>query len=84
MPNGVEQSRLGPKPRGYLNPSLVRSLAFWITSISILIAVVASLLAIWKFTGTDVLWRTVATCFVVGGGTIAFAFVNALFACPPE
>lgn len=24
-------------------------------------------------------WRTVATCVVVGGGTLAFSFVNGLF-----
>jgi hypothetical protein len=33
------------------------------------VAVVACLLAIWEFTGTDILWRTVATCAVIGGGT---------------
>jgi hypothetical protein len=82
--DGAEQSRIIGRPRGYLNPTLVRSIAFWITSACILIAVVASLLAIWQFTGTDVLWRTVATCIVVAGGTIAFAFLNFLFACPPE
>jgi hypothetical protein len=79
-----EQSRIVGRPRGYLNPTLVRSIAFWITSVCILIAVLASLLAIWKFTGTDVLWRTVATCIVIAAGTVAFAFVNSLFACPPE
>ena len=47
--------------RGYLKPD---------------VAVVALLLAIWQFTGTDVLWRTVATCVVVGAGTLAFSFVN--------
>jgi hypothetical protein len=50
----------------------------------ILVAVVASLLAIWKFTGTDVLWRTVATCAVIGGGTIAFFCINVLFGYPTE
>jgi hypothetical protein len=43
------------------------------------VAVVACLLAIWQFTGTDALWRTVATCVVIGGGTVAFSLVNALF-----
>ena len=65
--------------RGFLNPSLVRSISFWITSICILVAVVASLLAIWKFAGTDILWRTVATCAVIGSGTVAFYWVNVLF-----
>jgi hypothetical protein len=65
--------------RGFLNPRAVRALAFWITSLCILVAVAASLLAIWKFTGTDVLWRTVATCAVVGAGTLTFWWANTLF-----
>jgi hypothetical protein len=65
--------------RGYLNPSMVRSVSFWITSVCILIAVLASLLAIWKFAGTDILWRTVATCLVIGSGTVAFYWTNVLF-----
>jgi len=69
----------GSKRRGFLNPKAVRALAFWISSLCILVAVAASLLAIWKFTGTDVLWRTVATCAVVGTGTLTFWWVNTLF-----
>lgn len=65
--------------RGFINPSLVRSVSFWITSLCILVAVLASLLAIWNFAGTDILWRTVATCAVIGGGTVAFYWVNVLF-----
>ena len=42
-------------------------------------AVFASLLAIWQFAGTDILWRTVATCAVIGSGTVAFYWVNVLF-----
>ena len=71
------QSR--PKRRGFLNPESARTVSFWTTSACILVAVVASLLAIWKFTGTDILWRTVATCAVIGAGTVAFYWVNVLF-----
>jgi hypothetical protein len=67
------------KRRGFINPSLVRSVSFWITSLCILVAVLASLLAIWNFAGTDILWRTVATCTVIGSGTVAFYWVNVLF-----
>jgi hypothetical protein len=70
--------------RGYLNPSLVRSVSFWITSACILVAVLASLLAIWKFAGTDILWRTVATCAVIGSGTVAFYWINVLFGTTSE
>jgi uncharacterized membrane protein YwaF len=67
------------KRPGFLNRSRVTLFAFWITASCILVAVVASILAIWEFTGTDALWRTVATCVVVGVGTLAFAWVNMLF-----
>jgi uncharacterized membrane-anchored protein len=50
-----------------------------VTSACILVAVLASLLAIWKFAGTDILWRTVATCLVIGSGTVAFYWINVLF-----
>ena len=65
--------------RGYLNPHTVRAVSFWTTSACILVAVVASLLAIWQFAGTDTLWRTVATCIVIGGGTVAFYVITVLF-----
>jgi uncharacterized membrane protein YwaF len=68
-----------PRRRGYVQPALVVSLSFWITSACILVAVVASVLAIWEFTGTDALWRTVATCAVIGAGTLTFSWVNGLF-----
>jgi hypothetical protein len=67
------------RSRGFLNPERVRGLAFWTTSLCILVAVVACLLAIWEFAGTDILWRTVATCVVIGGGTLAFSWLNMLF-----
>lgn len=72
------------KGRGYLNPSAVRRIAFWTTSGCILVAVVASLLAIWQFTGADVLWRTVATCMVIAAGMMAFYVMNTLFDGPVE
>jgi len=65
--------------RGYLNPERVRAVAFWTTTTCIVVGVVAALLAIWQFSGTDVLWRTVASCAVIGGGTLAFALFNAAF-----
>jgi hypothetical protein len=77
--NDAQHSERGQTRRGFLNPQLVRRLSFWTTSGCLLVAVVACLLAIWEFTGTDILWRTVATCAVIGGGTIAFAWINALF-----
>ncbi len=68
-----------PRRRGYLDPNKVRGIAFWTTSICILVGVVAALLAIWNFSGTDVLWRTVASCAVITGGTLAFSLFNAVY-----
>ena len=84
MANDAPPSARRLSRRGFLNPQLVRAVAFWTTSLCLLVAVVACLLAIWQFTGTDVLWRTVATCAVIGGGTLAFAWVNALFGERPD
>jgi 4-hydroxybenzoate polyprenyltransferase len=70
--------------RGFLNPRVVTKLAFWTTSACIVVAVVASLLAIWNFAGTDVLWRTVATCAVVGAGMVAFYVINTIFDRPTD
>lgn len=75
----MDNSQQARKRRGYLNPSAVRSFSFWITSACILVAVLSSLLAIWQFAGTDILWRTVATCLVIGSGTVAFYWINVLF-----
>ena len=77
--NDSQNSQQRQKRRGFLNSLVLKSICFWTTSACILVAVVASLLAIWKFTGTDVLWRTVATCAVIGSGTIAFYWINVLF-----
>ena len=84
MENDRPDSRRGPARRGFLNPRMVRAISFWTTSLCVLVAVVACLLAIWKFTGTDALWRTVATCAVIGGGTVAFYLIKTLFGCPLE
>lgn len=70
--------------RGFLNPRAVTKIAFWTTSGCILVAVVAALLAIWNFAGTDVLWRTVATCAVVGAGMVAFYVINTIFDRPTD
>ena len=70
--------------RGFLNPRVITKIAFWTTSACILIAVVACLLAIWDFAKSDVLWRTVATCAVIGGGMVAFYVINTIFDRPNE
>jgi hypothetical protein len=81
---GEANRQRGLKTRGFLNPRRVTSFSFWTTTICLFIAVGASILAIWEFTGTDALWRTVATCIVVGTGTLAFSWINSLFGVRDE
>ncbi len=69
----------GGRGRGYWDPTLVRSFAFWSITLSVIISVTASILAIWEYTETEVLWRTVATCVVIGAGTGAFTVINRWF-----
>ena len=54
-------------------------MSFWTTTVCVLVAVVVSILAIWQFTGSDALWRTVPTCAVIAAGTLAFSWINGLF-----
>jgi membrane protein YdbS with pleckstrin-like domain len=80
----LAENELRQKKKGYLKPSAVRKVAFWTTSACILVAVVSCLLAIWQFTETDVLWRTVATCAVIAAGMMAFYVINTLFDWPGD
>jgi hypothetical protein len=75
----TSEGRRQGRRRGFLNPQIVRGVSFWTTSICLLVAVGASILAIWDFAGKDTLWRTVATCVVIGAGTMVFAWINSAF-----
>ncbi len=68
------------KPKGYLDPKLVRGIAFYVISTCVVFSILVSILSIWDFTKGEVLWRLIATFIVVGGGTGVFAIVNAIFA----
>lgn len=61
---------------GYFNAIVIKGFCFFVITICIVISVVAAILAIWEFAGTDVLWRTVATCCVVAAGTAIFTVTN--------
>ena len=68
-----------PRGRGYIRPMLVKAFAFFVITLCLIISMAACILAIWDFTNTDVLWRTVATCVVVAAGVGLFAAVNSAF-----
>lgn len=65
--------------RGFLSPDKVRASSFFTITICVVISVLSCILAIWDFTKDDTLWRTVATCVVIGGGMMAFGLINVFY-----
>lgn len=69
-------AKIKPKPRGVVNPSLVRGIAFVVITLSLVVCTVLCILAIWQFTESDAVWRAIATFIVVSVATGVFTFVN--------
>jgi uncharacterized membrane protein YqjE len=67
---------LKSKRRGVVDPNVVRWIAFIVITTSLVACTVLCILAIWKFTESDVVWRAIATFIVVSTATAIFAFVN--------
>ena len=67
---------LKTKRRGVVDPNVVRWIAFIVITTSLVACTVLCILAIWKFTESDVVWRAIATFIVVSVATAIFAFVN--------
>lgn len=64
------------KSRGVVNPTLVRWIAFVVITVSLVVCTVLCILAIWEFTGSQAVWRAIATFTVVSIATAIFTFVN--------
>ena len=62
--------------KGVIDPGLVRIISFVIITLSIVACTVLCILAIWKFTESDAVWRAIATFIVVSVATGIFTFVN--------
>jgi len=62
--------------KGVVEPKLVRMISFLIITISLVACTVLCILAIWKFTESDAVWRAIATFIVVSIATAIFTFVN--------
>ena len=62
--------------RGVVQPKLVRIISFIIITLSLVACTVLCILAIWKFTESDAVWRAIATFIVVSVATGIFTFVN--------
>jgi Na+-transporting NADH:ubiquinone oxidoreductase subunit NqrB len=64
------------RARGVVSPGIVRWIAFTVITISLVACTVLCILAIWKFTESDAVWRAIATFIVVSIATAIFTFVN--------
>jgi Na+-transporting NADH:ubiquinone oxidoreductase subunit NqrB len=62
--------------RGVVQPKIVRIISFIVITMSLVACTVLCILAIWKFTESDAVWRAIATFIVVSIATAIFTFVN--------
>ncbi|MGB7068317.1 MAG: hypothetical protein WBD22_02370 [Pyrinomonadaceae bacterium] len=62
--------------KGVVEPKLVRIISFTVITTSLFACTVLCILAIWKFTESDAVWRAIATFVVVSIATAIFTFVN--------
>jgi Na+-transporting NADH:ubiquinone oxidoreductase subunit NqrB len=68
--------KLKKDTRGVINPQMVRWIAFFVITTSLVACTVLCILAIWQFTESDAVWRAIATFIVVSIATAIFTFVN--------
>lgn len=62
--------------KGVIEPKFVRIISFTVITVSLVACTVLCILAIWKFTESDAVWRAIATFIVVSVATGIFTFVN--------
>ena len=74
-----ETSTREKRRRGFLNPRKIKIFSFITISICIVCSVMVSILAIWDFTKSDALYRSLATLAVIAIGTAIFSVVNEKF-----
>lgn len=78
MENGDSDHKAEQKSglKGVVEPRLVRIISFVVITVSLVACTVLCILAIWKFTESDAVWRAIATFIVVSIATAIFTFVN--------
>ncbi len=72
----VQTVKIKTDLRGVVDPKLVRIISFTVITVSLVACTVLCILAIWKFTESDAVWRAIATFIVVSVATGIFTFVN--------
>ena len=65
--------------KGLLNPKKIKIFSFITISTCIVCSVIVSILAIWDFTKSDALYRSLATLAVIAIATAIFSVVNEKF-----
>jgi hypothetical protein len=73
---GEQVVKIRHELKGVIDPSLVRIISFTVITVSLVACTVLCILAIWKFTESDAVWRAIATFIVVSVATGIFTFVN--------
>ena len=68
--------QLSRELKGVIEPKFVRVISFTVITVSLVACTVLCILAIWKFTESDAVWRAIATFIVVSVATGIFTFVN--------
>ena len=77
--DSVKHKQDKKKQKGFLSPRGVKSAVFIIMTLCVIFGVVVSILAIWDFAKSDVLWRTLATLGVIWLGSLVFSIINTRF-----
>lgn len=67
---------LKDRTKGVLDLQIVRWVAFSVISLSLVVCTVLCILAIWKFTESDAVWRAIATFIVVSVATAIFTVIH--------
>ena len=75
-PNQQSETPSKPRSRGLLNPSVVNVVSLIIITICIIIAVSSSIMAVWEYSDTDTLLRTISTVVIIIVGVSLFAKTN--------
>lgn len=65
--------------KGFLNPKIVKTVAFILISFCLIGCIVLCVMAIWNLADRDTLWRMIATLGIIGLGTAIYAKVNGMF-----
>ena len=72
------------KPKGFLNPTIVRAISFYVIVICIAASVFVSIMAVWGYGDENVIWKMISTFAIIGIGIAVFAYVNGVFGVEEE